>query len=97
MQSVVVIGRKWFERTNGNTYHSVEIHVDGEFSHKIPFQYGYGDQWEWTAAQWLEENGHMPGRNHYSNGGSEALRLYCERTGIACIRSVTDVQRKKDL
>lgn len=51
---------KWFDRLNGNTYHSVCItrHRDGKVL-VCPFTYGYGSQYESTtldamaAAKWL--------------------------------------------
>jgi len=39
MKSITVIGRRWFERINGNTYHSAEIIIDGTFVHKIQFAF----------------------------------------------------------
>lgn len=90
-------GRRWFERTNGNTYHTCDIWVDGEHVHKIPFQYGYGSQYEWSAAEWLENNGYMPGRSHHANGGGDSLCRYCDEHGIKCVTEVDDVPRKKDL
>ena len=95
-KSITVIGRRWFERTNGNTYYSAEIYVDGQRVHKIPFAYGYGDQYEWEAYEWLEENGRIE-LERYNNGGREAPWVYCERVGCQKISSVSDVSRKKDL
>jgi len=51
---------RWFDRMNGNTYHSVRITRcrDGK-TIVCPFQYGYGDQYRYTAleamatAKWL--------------------------------------------
>ena len=51
---------KWFDRVNGNTYHSVNItrHRDGKMLF-CQFQYGYGDHYRQTAleamadAKWL--------------------------------------------
>jgi hypothetical protein len=41
---------KWFDRVNGNTYHSVRVTrcKDGA-TIACPWQYGYGDQYRWTA------------------------------------------------
>lgn len=97
MSQLVLVGRRWFNRGPGNTYHSVEIHLDGNLVHKIPFAYGYGDQWEWNAWEWLDANGYTPGREHHENGSAEMPRFYCERMGIMYTRTVTDVPRRKDL
>ena len=51
---------RWFDKVNGNTYHSVRIvrHRDGKILY-CPWQYGYGDQYRYTAleamarAKWL--------------------------------------------
>ena len=96
-QSLMLVGRRWFERTNGNTYHSVSIYVDGKPVHKVDCEYGYGNQWEWTGMRWLIENGYLQELERYGNGGHESLWGYCEKHGIAYSAEVADVQRKKDL
>ena len=56
----VAMAIKWFDKVNGNTYHSVRITrcANGEAIY-CPFQYGYGDQYKETAlaamltAKWL--------------------------------------------
>ena len=49
--------RRWFQKSNGNTYHSVEIikHDNGSSSiiGKNNFVYGYEDQYLVTAAEML--------------------------------------------
>ena len=54
---------RWFDKINGNTYHSVRITrvSDGKtiVGHRGPYEYGYGDQYRYTAldalcnAKWL--------------------------------------------
>ena len=97
MSSLVLIGKRWFNRTCGNTYHSVEIIIDGKTVHCCPYAYGYGDQWEYTGMAWLDANGWLPGREKTEGTPGEALWRYCERMGIQYVRNVTDVKRKKDL
>lgn len=96
MSILMLVGRRWFNRGPGNTYHSCEIYVDGNCVHKIGYAYGYGSQYEWNALAWLEENGYMPGRIHSGNGSAETWR-YFERNKIKFTSTVSDVQRKKDL
>jgi hypothetical protein len=97
-QSVTIIGRRWFEKTNGNTYHTATIYIDGEMVHKLPFQYGYGNQFEWNAVQWLDENGYMPEREHHKNGSAEPGWAYFrDKHGLTYHVETIDVQRKKDL
>ena len=91
-------GRKWFEKVNGNTYHSVTVWVDGEQVHRTDFEYGYGSQYLWTATVALKNEGFLPGiKGHEKGGHLESLWRYCERKGIKFVDEVTDVQRKKDL
>ena len=42
----------WFDRVNGNTYHSTRIIrcKDGDVLH-VPFQYGYGDHYRQTSKE----------------------------------------------
>lgn len=56
----IAVAVRWFDRINGNTYHSVRITRcrDGKTIY-CPFQYGYGDHYRQTAleemarAKWL--------------------------------------------
>jgi hypothetical protein len=96
-KSITIIGKRWFERVNGNTYHSVIALVNGEEVVNVGFEYGYGSQYEWTAATELDKKGFLPGLEHYKNGGTESLWSYCEKNKIKYSQFVSDVQRKKDL
>lgn len=91
VQSVFIVGRRWFERTNGNTYHSAEIYVNNEMVHKIDYQYGYGNQFEWEGMLWLSKNGYFKDYKGQSPG------MFCRERGVSYNTTVTDVQRKKDL
>ena len=95
--SIGVIGRRWFQRSYGNTYFSAAIYVDGEAVHYIDYEYGYGNQYLQAATEWLYDNGYLPGLKQYSYGGMEPLWQYCDRKGIKCSYEAIDVARKKDL
>lgn len=89
--------RRWFQKTYGNTYHSVAIYKDGQQLVYLPYQYGYGEQWLQTAWEWLGHNGYpeLLERNangSYKNYGTQYLREVLKGT-----YSVVDVQRKRDL
>lgn len=48
-----ILARRWFDKKNGNTYHSVRvIMIDGS-ERCVSFEYGYGDAYLQTAAQQL--------------------------------------------
>lgn len=97
MATITVIGKRWFQRTYGNTYNSARILVDGVQVAYLPESYGYGDFYMQRAADWLEENGYMPERENYSFGGAEQLWTYCNRKGLKCEYWAEDVSRKRDL
>ena len=42
---LVINGRRWFEKVNGNTYHSVNVWINGQHIGGVGFEYGYGDQY----------------------------------------------------
>jgi len=95
--TLVIIGRRWFDAKNGNTYFSAVGLIDGEEKANINYEYGYGDHYEDCIYRKLEDAGHLPGVEHYENGGREALWNYCERNNIKRYVTVSDVKRKKDL
>ena len=96
IESIEITGRRWFQRGPGNTYHSVRIYVNDSFVHMICFAYGYDQQYQQSAAEWLEANGYIE-CEHYSNGSKESLWRACDRLGIKYTSTVRDVPRKKDL
>lgn len=89
-RSIVVLGRRWFQRTNGNTYHSVNVYVDGALIDRVPFTYGYGSHFEQTACDVLCKHGYLPSHTY-------PLAPYCREHNIECVVDVANVSRKKDL
>lgn len=59
INSLVIIGRKWFDKPNGNTYHTAEIIIDGFEAYKSEMQYGYGEAYLQTASEWLKDYGYI--------------------------------------
>lgn len=87
--TVTVIGRRWFDRINGNTYHSCTVHVNGDEVGHEPFEYGYGNQWEHTGLELLKKAFKIP---------DDVTALWkLKEHGINLVTTCTDVQRKKDL
>lgn len=60
-RNINIIGRKWWDGVNGNTYFSVCVYIpigaDSYCQINIPFQYGYGDQWKYETAEMLKRIG----------------------------------------
>ena len=101
IQSLTIVANRWFDRTYGNTYHSVRVYGDNELIGENPYSYGYGDQYIQTAFEILQERGYFPktgerlksgiGRDWYEF--TEYRREHREQFLIDCVY----VTRKKDL
>lgn len=81
-----IFGKRWFQKSYGNTYHTTTVIVNGE-EFKSSIKYGYGNAYLQTAADLLRVNGYeVPEDN------GEAFHTMCGYS-----HSVEDVGRKKDL
>lgn len=94
---IVIVGRRWFDKKNGNTYHTSEVIVDGMFVTKTYMTYGHGDQYIQTALEYLEQNNLVPPRETSPNHIREPIYQWKERHEINIYATVADVERKKDL
>jgi hypothetical protein len=87
-----IVGRRWFSRTHGNTYHTVAVFLDGEpLGHTEDMVYGYGDQYRWTGLLLAIKNSDLPPMLE-----GEPPWQYADRVGIKIEYSVTD-GLKRDL
>lgn len=86
--TITVLGRRWFEKTNGNTYHSVQVYINGNEIGYEPFTYGYESQYLQTAVKLLNEK---------LDTKIEFPLWKLKEKGINLIENVVDVPRKKDL
>ena len=83
-------GYRWFDRVNGNTYHSVIITdlKSGKEVYRSPHAiYGYGDQWQHTGYDELKKLGLTKEEDRFNHELNHKRFIY----------RVTDVNRKKDL
>ena len=87
---ITIIGKRWFEKTNGNTYHSVSVYIDANRVAHVPFAYGYGDMYIQTAHEALQACGVLRKEEDYGH----LLEMLREKKALA---TVVDVARKKDL
>jgi hypothetical protein len=94
--SLHIEGRRWFQKTYGNTYHSVRIWQDGKQIAYLPYQYGYGEQWLQTALDWMRANNLLPNGGLDDKGREQYGTLYLRET-LGGTYSVIDVDRKKEL
>jgi len=93
---ILIIGRRWFQKSFGNTYHTVDVYVDGEKRFMSPVSYGYDEQYIQTAYDALINAGVVT-PERYGNGCMEPLRTLCQRLGITLQKQVSDVTSKRDL
>ena len=94
IQTITITGRRWFGKTHGNTYFSVEASINGEEVAAIDYEYGYGDQYLQSIVELMDSEGLLP-----KNGERKALTWFlrdlCVPGGFTC--HVSDVARKMDL
>lgn len=97
LNALHIEGRRWFQRTYGNTYHSVRIFANGEQVAYLPYQYGYGEQFLQTAWEWLGANGFPELLEKYPNGCWKNYGTAYLREVLHGTYSVIDVDRKSEL
>lgn len=86
IEELKIVGRRWFQQSYGNTYHTTTVIVNGE-EFKSDVIYGYDNHYLMTAAELLKANGYdIPNDND---------KAYVMMTKFN--HNVTDVKRKKDL
>lgn len=90
-RSIVVFGRRWRD-SNGNTYHTAKVYVNGAYMGTSERAYGYGDGYLQTAEAMLMTAHHLPGKDPHV-----ALWHYCEENAIDYVFDVVDVATKGDL
>lgn len=56
-KNITIDARRWFQKTYGNTYHSVKVYVDNELIGTSGKTYGYGDSYLQTAHVILAAHG----------------------------------------
>jgi len=82
IKSIVINAKEWFDKANGNSYFAGTIQVETHYlgvddkEFLIPFQYGYGTQYEQEAKKLLTEF------NVISCDYGQNLRRYCLDNGI---------------
>ncbi len=60
IKTLIITGKQWFDRVNGNSYFSARCTVNfglpDEYFFAVPFQYGYDSQFEYACYQRLSES-----------------------------------------
>lgn len=80
MKTLDIKARTWFDKVNGNSYFTTVITIDygtpQQKEIKLPFQYGYGSQYESEAKAVLTEH------NYISCSYGQSLYSYCKENNI---------------
>ena len=94
IKTIDIQAKEWFDRVNGNSYFSALVTVDyGTKNEKrivLPFQYGYGTQYESVALNALIDK-------KIIKKGITSLWRYCAENKIILNTSKKTGLRKKDL
>jgi len=88
-----LVGRRWLQKSAGNTYHAVDVYLDDELIGKSGVVYGYGDCYVQTGME-------IAARHPFFQAlpvPSMPLRLWAEEMGIKLENSVVDVSRRSSL
>lgn len=86
IKTLKIYGRRWFQKSYGNTYHTTTVIINGK-EIKSGITYGYGNHYLQTAADVLKSTGYDIPENK-----SEAYAMMTKYD-----HEVVDVKRKKDL
>lgn len=95
IKTIDITAKEWFDRVNGNSYHSVRTVINygmkDERALVSPFQYGYDSAYLQTAAKELQKAGlvEMDERT--------ALWRYCEDHNIILRTSKIDKCKKREV
>ncbi len=96
MKTLIILGLEYFDKVNGNSYHTSEVFFD-DINLKSDVTYGYGDQFIDTGMRLLQDVGYINDIETYTNGINEPLWKYCERKEIKLITRKIKVSSKKQL
>ena len=91
-KSITIIGRRWFQKSCGNTYHTVKVYVNNELLEESEKTYGYGDQYKQTGYEILLKH------NVFSKFKTQwDIENYMRDNRKSFLISHSDVSREKDL
>lgn len=90
IKSITINAKEWFDKVNGNSYFAGTIQVDDKV-YLMPFQYGYGTQYEQEAKNLLTEF------NVISCEYGQNLRRYCLDNNIEYGAFIKTKCKKREL
>lgn len=94
-KTIDINAKEWFDRINGNSYFSGTITLNygmnNEETFLMPFQYGYGSQYENEAKSILTQF------NKISGNWFQSLYTYCKDNNIIYRHSIKRNSLKREL
>ena len=94
-KTIDVNAKEWFDNKNGNSYFAGTITLnyllDNEETFLMPFQYGYGSQYEQEAKAILTQF------NKISADYGDTLWRYCKKNNIKYNSSILENRKKREL
>ena len=88
---ITIYGRRWFDKVNGNTYHSCRVDVDGRIIGVNQFEYGYDNQYIESGFEILKRLKVLKAKVSYSDFRNNRIK------NIMSSFNVADVARRSDL
>ena len=89
---VMIIGKRWFQKTCGNTYHTAEVIVNNKTLGKTMVTYGYGEQYVESGFNLLLKHNIIKGAVTTND-----IRQYFRDNEGSLLTCICDVKRKRDL
>lgn len=88
--------KEWFDKVNGNSYFSAQATVNfgmpDQKTVKVPFQYGYGEQYKYAAFKALQDAGILPPQD-----GLMPPHIFCSENKIIARYSKQENCKKRDV
>ena len=95
LHTIDISAKEWFDKANGNSYHSVQITTNfgkpDEQTFYAPLQYGYDDAYIQTATKVLQQQKLIPNDEYI------VLWRYCEANNIALRNNITRNCKKREV
>jgi hypothetical protein len=83
--------KEWFDKLNGNSYFAGTIQINDKETFLIPFNYGYGSQYEQEAKAILTQF------NKISCNYTQNLNRYCKENNIELISNIKENCKEREL
>ena len=92
VKSIEIRGKRWNDKTYGNTYHAVKVYVNDSLVGTSPITYGYGDSYVQTAEGILNKAGYFKRKDP-----RQSLSRYAQERKIKYMSYASDLKLKRDL